>query len=191
MRYVKIAVVAVVCLLVFGGYFFYLNHRSSGLSEGDVEVTAVQEVISKQLDTAYPPTPREVIKFYNRILECMYGEKYTQKQFDQMADQARKLMDDELIAGNPEQEYKKQLQEEVTEYKEDSQKIIQTTVCDSDEVEYVKLEGKECAYVESSYFMRKGKGKFMRTYERYLLRKADDGKWKILAYYLMQGNEES
>lgn len=186
---IRIVIFAVIFLALIVGYYYYLTHRSTKTPEQEVKITELDEVLSKQLDTSYPATPREVVKFYNRILECVYANDYTQEQFDGLASQARKLMDEELLAGNPEEEYKTQLKTEVAQFSDGSEKILQTSVSDSDEVEYTELEGRECAYVEASYFMRKGKSEFNKTYERYLLRKDNDGNWKILAYYLINDEQ--
>lgn len=188
-NYLKLGIVVVLAVALFGGYYFYLSHRDTKTPEDDVEITELDEILSKQLDSAYPPTPREVVKFYNRILECVFGTAYTDAQFDQIIGQARKLMDDELLEGNPLDTYKSQLQEEITAYKADSQQIIQTTVCDSDEVEKKEIDGKKCAYVQATYFLKSGQGKFEKTHQRYLLRQDAGGNWKILAYGLTNGEE--
>ncbi len=186
----KMGIVAIIMVALIGGYYFYLSNRPKKPTEDSVEVTKVDEVIAKQLDQKYPPTPREVIKFYNRIIECLYGGGYSDAQLDQMVDQARKLMDEELLAGNPQNDHKSKLLEEITTYKDSKQKIIQTRICDSDEVVYDEIENRECAYVKASYFMKQGKGKFERTNQEYLLRKDENGNWKILGYFLSGSEEE-
>ena len=72
-----------------------------------MELTEIQKLITKNLDTNYPATPREVVKYYNRILECFYDDTYTDDELESLADQARKLLDDELLENNPDV-YKRQ-----------------------------------------------------------------------------------
>lgn len=187
---VKMVLSAVIVIVMIVGCYYYMSHRETTAAEDDVEITQLQQVLSKKLDTSYPPTPREVIKFYNRIIECAYGSEYDSKQFDQLADQARKLMDEELLENNPQDTYKSQLQQEIAAYKENSQKILQTKVCDSDEVDFREIEGRKCAYVQATYYMKIGKGDFSRTYQSYLLRKDQDGNWKILAFHLAEAEED-
>lgn len=186
----KMGTIAVIVIALIGGYYFYLSNRTRKTSEEDVQVTELDEVIAKQLDKKYPPTPREVIKFYNRIIECMYGESYSDAQLDQLVSQARKLMDEELLANNPENGHKTSLLEDISIYKKNKQKIIQTRVCNSDEVVFDDIDARKCAYVKASYFFKQGKGKFERTNQEYLLRKDEEGNWKILGYYLSEGEEE-
>lgn len=186
---IKMGLSAAIVIVMIVGCYYYMSHRKTTAAEDDVEVTELHQVLSKNLDAAYPPTPREVIKFYNRIITCAYGSEYDSKQFDQLADQARKLMDEELLEHNPQDEYKSSLQKEIDSYKENTQKILKTKICDSDEVEYREIEGSRCAYVKSTYFMKVGKGDFINTYQRYLLRRDSEGCWKILAYHLAEPDE--
>lgn len=150
----------------------------------------MHQVLDKQLDNSYPPTPREVIKFYNRIIECAYGDEYNDEQFQRLASQARKLMDEELLANNPEEAYKTKLQTEVQSYQEESRKILKTRVCNTDEVVYREIEGKKCAYVQATYFMKQGKKDFFKTYQSYLLRQDRNKNWKILAFHLTDAADE-
>lgn len=189
MKNLKMVIIAVVMVALIGGYFYYLTNREAKNTDANVEITELQEVLSKQLDRKYPPTPREVIKFYNRILTCAYGGEYDDAQFDKLAEQARKLMDDELLESNPKDVYKETLRKEVASYKEDSRQIIQTGICESDEVRYKEIEGRKCAYVQASYFTREGKSDFFKAYEDYLLRQDNDGNWKILAFKLVDREE--
>lgn len=193
MKYVKIAVIAVLCVALAGGYYFYLNHKPDKSAEDGVEVTELDEVLSKNLDESYPASPREVVKFYNRIIECAYAGGYSDEQFEQLTNQAQKLMDDELIAENPIESYRQKLKEEVDSYAADKEVIVSTSVCGSDEVVKKTIDGKNCAYVSASYFLKSSKSStnFSKTYENYLLRQDDDGRWKILAYYLAEGEGET
>ena len=190
MKYMKYVITGILMIALIGGYYYYLSHRDTKSAEDEVTITRLDDVLLKQLDNAYPPTPREVIRFYNQIIECAYGDTYDESQFNQLVDQARKMMDDELLESNPLETYKSQLLSEIASYKENSQRIIKTGVCASDEVVFREIDRKKCAYVKATYFMKKGNGDFIRTHQRYLLRQDEDDKWKILAFYLMDRDEE-
>lgn len=190
-KYLKMGISALLAVALIVGCYYYMTHRSTTAAEDDVEITQLQQVLSKQLDSAYPPTPREVVKFYNRIIECAYGGEYDANQFDELTVQARKLMDEELLESNPKDTYKSQLQQEVTSYKEDSIQILRTRVCSSDDVRFREIDGRKCAYVKATYFMKQGKGDFSTIYQSYLLRQDKDRNWKILAYHLAEADEES
>lgn len=189
-KYVKAGITTLIVIALIVGCYYFVAHRDEKAAEDDVEITQVHEVLSKRLDTTYPPTPREVVKFYNRIIECAYGSEYDSAQFGQLTDQARKLLDDELLENNPQSDYKMRLQKEVDAYKDNSAQIIQTRVCDSADVQFEEIEGRKCAYVDASYFIKEGKGEFTKTYQSYLLRQDAEGKWKILAYHLTNAKDD-
>lgn len=189
-KYLKTGIAAAAVIALIVGCYYYMTHRDTAAAD-DVEVTQLDQVLSRQLNQSYPPTPREVVKFYNRIIECAYGTDYDTEQFDKLAEQARKLMDDELLENNPRDAYKSQLLAEAASYKEESRKILQTSVCNSDEVRYREIGGRKCAYVQAAYFMKEGDGSFFRTYQIYLLRQDKDKNWKIVAYHVTDAPEES
>lgn len=187
-KYIKIIGISVLCIALIVGYYYYLSHKDKKNVENSTEVSAVTEVLLEDLDQDYPPTPRETVKFYNRILSCLYNEEYDEEQFEKLAEQARKLMDDELLNNNPKDVYLSTLKTDVEGYKERGQTIADTTVSSSSEIEYKTVDGKECAFVTASYFIKEGNS-YTRTYEEYILRKDEDEKWKILGYHLVEGDK--
>ena len=89
MKRVRVVLIGIVCIALVVGYYYYLSHKET---TDTTEVTEVQKVILKKLEgKSYPATPREVIKFYNRILCCYYNEEYTDDEFHRLADQALEI----------------------------------------------------------------------------------------------------
>ncbi len=187
MKKVGMAVIGIICIGLVVGYYYYLSNKDA---QDTSEVTEVQKVILKDLTgKAYPSTPREVVKFYNRIISCYYNEEYTDEEFYQLADQALMLMDQELADNNPAEQYYLRVRSEVESYRENGKTINNTSVCDSNEVKYASLAGADCAYVTSSYFVRGDDG-FQKSIQNYILRKDEEGRWKILAFELAEGDTE-
>ena len=185
MKKAGIVIAAILCIgVICGGFYYVARHNNS--STDQTEVTEVQKVIAKDLETNYPETPREVIKFYNRILKCYYSEDYKDDELDQLCDQALALFDEDLKENNPKDTYKAMVQGEVEQYKQDSKTIAQYNVCDSDDVLYKTDNGDSLAYVSASYFIKES-GSYNKTYQTYVLRKDADDKWKILVYYQTKG----
>lgn len=184
----KFAAAFVIGMLLAGvvvGAFYFVSHRKPGTDE----VSEVQKVILKDLSgDAYPASPREVVKFYNRILCCYYNETYTDEELKQLADQALALFDKELADNNPAEQYYLRVQTEVEEYRKNGKTINNTSVCSTNEVKYDTINGAECALLSSSYFMRDNDG-FERSSQNYILRKDDGGNWKILAFELAKKDE--
>lgn len=184
---IKMGVIAIVIVgLVVGGYY-YATHRGQSSEENSVELTEVQKVIAKDLNSNYPATPREVVKLYNRILQCFYNESYSEEELYELGDQARMLFDEELLDNNPRDDYFEALKADIDEYKNASKTIKSANVCDSNDIVYKTIDGDECAYVSTSYFINEDK-QYDYTYQTYVLRKDDAGEWKILVFYQTQGD---
>ena len=184
---IGIAVICMVALVV--GYYTYLSRRNeSANTDSNVELSETQAIISKNFATDYPATPRAVVKWYNRIISAYYSEEFDQGQLEKMADQARTLMDDELLQYNPKDTYLASLNMEINDYHNRQRKIVSSTDCDSKEVQYKTVNGYECAFVSSYYFIREGSS-YVRTYEDFCLRKDTKGHWKILTWRLSTEDE--
>lgn len=98
---------AVVCVVIIVGLFWYTAAKKGNSAENNDDLTEVEKVITKNLEKNYPETPREVVKFYNRIITCFYDEEYTDDELYELGDQARLLMDDELLENNSRDDYLK------------------------------------------------------------------------------------
>ena len=184
---IGIAVICMVSLVV--GYYAYLSRRNDSVSADDsVELSEVQAIISKDFDKNYPATPRSVVKWYNRIITAYYAEEFSQDELEQMADQARMLMDDELLKYNPKDTYLASLNLEIEDFHNRQRVIVSSSVSDSSEVQYKKINGYECAFVSSYYFIREGSS-YTRTYEDFCLRKDSYGNWRILTWRLSTEDE--
>lgn len=191
MKKAGIIVAIILCAaLVCGGYYYvkeYLGNQNRG-----EELTEVQKIIARDLEGQYPQTPREVTKFYNRIIMAYYEEKLTDEEFDALADQALMLFDEELLEANQKEEYKKSVQADVADFDARKRSITKASVCDSKDVIYRNdaNNGDEIAYVLASYFVKQNKG-YDKTYQQYVLRKNADGEWKILTYYQVEGKQST
>ncbi len=189
MKKVRGILITVICIsLVVGLYYYVSNNASKKSVENDLQLTEVEKVLTRDLEKSYLLTPREVIKFYNRAICCLYNDEYTDEQFLGLADQIRCLMDEELLEENPADTYYESLKKDVEEYRAREKKIVNTTVSDSADVQYKKVNGRECAYVSSSYFITEGSESYTRPAQRYVLRKDEAENWKMLGFYLLEGD---
>lgn len=185
----RIGIVSLACIALIVGYYYYLSHRDGGAASREPEQESeVDKVLNKDFDKNYPSTPREVVKWYNRIITCFYKEEYDDGQLEAMADQLQMLWDDELLEVNPKKQYMESLRADIQNYKNHDRSIEQSDVCDSNDVVYAKVNGDSCAYVKAYYFSREG-STYSRTYQEYVLRKDKKGKWKILTFHLIEGEE--
>lgn len=182
MKKVRIVIIAVVLVGLVCGGFYYMSSKKDVSVENKTELTTLDKLILKDLESNYPSTPRAVVKLYNQIITCYYSAEFKDDEFEKLVDQALLLFDDELKAKNPKDEYMKTLSNEIEEYKTKDKTISQTAVCSSNDVLYRNDNGDEIAYVNASYFIKEGK-EHVKTYEQYVLRKDEKGTWKILGYY--------
>ena len=182
MKKVRIVIIAVVLVGLVCGGFYYMSSKKDVSVENKTELTTLDKLILKDLESNYPSTPRAVVKLYNQIITCYYSSEFKDDEFEKLVDQALLLFDDELKAKNPKDEYMKTLSNEIEEYKTKDKTISQTAVCSSNDVLYRNDNGDEIAYVNASYFIKEGK-EHVKTYEQYVLRKDEKGNWKILGYY--------
>lgn len=190
MKHLKTIIIGVLFAALILGYYYYLSTRDNS-SDDNKEQTAVEKVTDLDLETKYPNTPRKVVEVFNEILCCYYNEEYSEKEFQKMASQQRLLLDAELLENNPEQQFLVSTRADINEYKEKGRTISSYAICGTDDVIYKTVDGRECAYVTCSYFIKDGKEGFENTYQCYVLRKDDEGQWKILVYYLIEGETDS
>ncbi len=186
MKKVLTVVITILCIALLTGGYYLVSKNSPGAS-GEIELTEVQKVITKDLENQYPATPREVIKMYNQIITCFYNEKYSEDELYGLGDQARLLFDEKLLENNPREQYFKDLKADIEDYKNRQRMIVSANVCGTNDVDYKTIDGEECAYVQTSYFIKEKKS-FERTYQMYVLRKDADDRWKILVFYKVDGD---
>ena len=93
---IVVGVLACICV----GFYAYLSNRSVPEEEEVIEVSVAQEVLLRDLTSQYPPSPREVVKYYSDLTLCLHNEKYSDEEFEKLALQARGLYDQELNDNN-------------------------------------------------------------------------------------------
>lgn len=166
--------------LVVVGIFLWLSKREVP-KEDNITISAVDEVILKDLDKNYPATPKEVVKLYSEITRCFYGEEYEEEDLIKMAGQSRKLFDDELKANQTEEQYLMNLQSVISNYKEQERIISSFSVSSSVDVDYQEMDGYQWSRLVCIYNIKTGHN-LGTTREEYLLRKDDVGHWKIYGW---------
>lgn len=189
MKNVKIIIIGIACIcLICAGFFFFSKENATT----EKELTEVEKIIVRDLKDNYPKTPREVVKFYNKIISSYYGGELKDGELEKLADQMLLLLDEDLLVVNPRDEYINSVENDIEKYKTEKKKVVSTDVCDSNEVTYVNDEKEgssevdKLAYVNTSYFINTN-GEFAYSYQQFVLRQDDDGRWKILTFYEVEG----
>lgn len=185
---VKNIIIAVVIIALIVGYFFYLSNKASKAPEKDIKVTAVQNVILRNLENDYPPTPKEVVKYYSDITKCLYSETYSDEEYEAMVDKMLEIYDEELAEINPKDFYMLSLKADIDSFKKDNKAIISYTPSSSTDVETSTINGRECAKLYCTYKIRVGT-EYIKSREVFELRKDSAGHWKILGFKLDDSNK--
>lgn len=174
-------VITFICLIVLlVGYYAYLANKDR-TEKQEAEMTAVQEVLGRDLQYNYPPTVKEVIKYYNEIVKCFYNENCTEGEINELGQKARELYDDELLEANEVGPYLIRLQGEVQEHKEKERRISVVVLSSSTNVDYFEEDGYSFARIMCGYNVTEGE-KINATKQIYLLRKDENNRWKIYGW---------
>lgn len=178
-RYV---VMGIICGSLIVGYYYYLSHHLTSSEEVASEsISELDRVLTQDFKANYPNSPREVVRWYNRIISLYYAQDLSKSELEALCDQAMLLMDVDLLAQNPRSTYIQNMRGEIMDYKARGRKIISTDVGDSAEVKTDVVNGEEVAYVTSYYLVTEGSD-YNRSYQTYVLRMDQNRNYKILGY---------
>ncbi len=181
-----IRVVVAVCILgvMLVGFYYYLAHKSSAGSEEETKVTKSQQVLMRNLERNYPPTPKEVVKYFAEITKCFYNEEYSEEELEKLATQIQVLYDEALIANKSEDDYMQDLRSEIASMKENKYTIVGYEVSPSTDVEFFTENEESCARLYCNFYVKQGAGN-VPSLEQFILRKDEAGHWKIMGWDLV------
>lgn len=184
---IGLIVVGMILVAVVAGYAIHLNRKTESAGEEAVEATAVQRVLQRDLEKSYPPTPKEVVKYYAEITKCFYNEEYSDEELEKMALKIQELYDQELVENKSQEEYLNDLRSEIANMKESKSTISGYVLSASVDVEEFMENGYSCARLYCTFSIKQGTKGTTRSMEQFVLRKDEDGHWKILGWDLVEG----
>lgn len=177
----SIIIIVVSVAVIIGAFFWLTNYFSKDDEPTEVEISAVQNILLRNMDNNYPPTPKEVLKYYSDITQCFYAGGYTDEELNQLADRALELYDDELVANQDYDTYLEDLKGEIASYKEKDWSISSYSTSSSMDVEEFEKDGYEWAQLYAFYNVRQSTT-IVGVTEQFLMRKDEDGRWKIYGW---------
>ncbi len=77
---IKGMILLVIIAFLIVGYYYHLSNKTIPEKE-EVQketLTETQKVLVRDLETNYPQTPREVVKYFVEITKCLYNEELTE-----------------------------------------------------------------------------------------------------------------
>jgi hypothetical protein len=187
-----VVILLVIAAAVFGAYSILNRNTSSHEETEELPKTEIGKLKAKDLELKYPGTPTEVVKLYWRFNQCIYNTSMKEDDLEALLTQLRMLYDEEFLQedGNSYKEMLAALKKEKKQFTKDKRFISSYVVQEDKEVEYGKVDGKDCASLVTSTLETVNKSKSTQTYEKFLCRQADDGKWKIMGWETTDAPDE-
>lgn len=186
---IKIIIIGICMAALVVGYYYYLSNRNVPQPEEvvpeDEVLTVTQRTLLRNLDTNYPPTPREVIKYFSEITQCFYNEENTDEEIEKLGLKIRELYDSELAANQTQEEYLTALKEDVEDFKQKGRKVASFTLSASVDVEAFSENGYEWARLYCIYGVEQG-GLLYNSNIVFILRKDEQGHYKIFGWQLAE-----
>lgn len=177
---VRITIVLIILLVGLVGCYAYLSSRSRSIAE-NAAMTAVEKVLSRDMEYDYPSTPKELLKYYNEIQKCFYNENCTDDEIEALAIRARELYDEELLANNELGVHIMSLKAEIKDYKDNKRVITAVSVAASTNVDFFEDNGYEFARIYCGYNVTEGS--FTKQVRQiFLLRRDENKRWKIYGW---------
>ncbi|MCR5655300.1 MAG: hypothetical protein K6G07_06645 [Lachnospiraceae bacterium] len=178
-----IILVILACLIV--GYYFYLSNRNISTDEQepvDAKVlTMTESALARSLETNYPPTPREVVKYFSEMTMCLYNEEHTPEELNALGRKMREIYDEELVANQSEEQYLSLLSMDVDEYIANNRTISSYSISSSIDVENFSMDGYDCARLYAVYDVKQD-SLLYQTNLVFILRKDATGHYKIYGW---------
>lgn len=183
----QITIVIVLMIVAVVGYYAYLSNKSQE-NRAEAVMTFVENVLSRNLETNYPPTPKEVLKYYNDIQKCFYNEECTEEQLDSLILKVRELYDGELLENNSLANQTILIKQEIKEYKDKNRKITSISLPSSANVVFDTVDGYDFAKIHCGYNIMEGTKSNPST-QVFLLRKDSNRRWKIYGWKITDDME--
>lgn len=182
-----IIIIILVCLVV--SYYYYLSNKTvTNKNEEDLKPSSVKEILMKNYETTYPPTPKEVVKEFLQISKVLHNEKLTDDEIEAVGLKILELYDDELVANKTQEDYITDLKSEIATFRSNDYVITNYFASQSTEVVYGKVNGYDCAKLYGTFSIRAG-GKASTLTEVFILRKDAAGHWKIFGWQPVEDND--
>ena len=175
----------VLSVVLIGGYWYIDRNAEKTAIKNQTEV---ELLLSKDLDNFYPSTPRSVVLFFGRIMQCIYTQNITEAELRGLVELQQKLFDDELLEINPIDTFYKSAYIEWQTFKENKTVFEGYQADRASNVQTWKKDGTEYASLTMYYSLR-GDGGVSADYNEFILRKDEQNKWKILGWRTVEPKE--
>lgn len=171
--------VVLIVLAVLAAYFVVSNRTKEGPNAEDG--SEVDKLLNYDFTDQYPKTVKETVRLHCRYMKCAYNNEFTEEELKKANQQIRNLYDDELLDYNEESAQLASLKEDIQYYADKKQKIISYSFGEDSQIEYNTEKNIDYAKIKVTVLLRKDSSS-AKGQEEYILRKNDNGEWKILGW---------
>ena len=180
-----IGTLCLVVVVVLGIYLaINLREDDSLFSKNDKTNTEAQAILAKDVDRNYPATVREVVRLFSRISKCYHNEVISKEEFSSLVEMQRKLFAEDFLENNPLETFSNNLTAEIDAAKAKEYQMVTYRVQKQSSVKTWQDGENHFASIIASFTMNaKGEG-YTRTFEEFLLREDEAGRWKIVGWRL-------
>ncbi len=177
----KLLSVSVILVLACAIVALYLYIDRSGKEAEEPVNTVTEQILAKDMENNYPPTPYAVTEFYCGIVECIYSEDTTEEQLERLVELQRALYDEEFAALNPYEDLLATTKKELEEAKEKKLVFTGYILDKASNVTKWKKDGKEYASLMFQLMSKSDTGSG-GSYRNMIMRKDSNGRYRILGW---------
>jgi len=142
----------------------------------------------------YPKTVRETVKLHCRYLKYTYNTGLTKECSEDdvfvLNQKMRQLFDDELLDLNTPEKQLEALKKDILLYQSNKQKFVSYTLAEPSQIEYNTEGDTEYAKMTVNVAMTMDGASFAMD-EEYILRKNQEGQWKILGWMVVGQDKQN
>lgn len=179
----RIATISVILLLAVGIVALYWYIDRSGKAEKESTNTVTEQMLAKNLEKNYPPTPYAVAECYCQIVECIYAGDTTEEQLAALVKMQLQLFDEEFAQLNPYEELLAATKEELEKTAEKKIAFTGYILDRASNVEKWKKNSVEYASIELQFAIRSSEGgDSSYSYRTLIMRRDADKRYKILGW---------
>lgn len=176
-----ITIMIILGCIIFGGFYYVANREHEEPEQK--EPTEIEKMLDWDLEKEYPPTAREVIKCYARIVKAVHSGEVTKLQVEQLGKMIRLLYSDQLLKENPQEIYMETLNQEVQDYAKAGRTVVSYLIDDADNAVKWTEKGKEYTRFLALFTLKDNK-EYSQSCEEFILEKNSSEQWKIVGWRL-------
>jgi len=175
-----------VLVVVVFAVFLLINSGEDNIifSKAEKPNTEAQNILSKDMERNYPATVREVVRLFSRISKCYHNETISEEEFGNLIEMQRKLFDEEFLENNPLDTFTNNLAAEIDAAKGRKYLMANWRVQKQSSVVEWQDGDNHFSSIIASYTMNDKEAGYTRTFEEFLLREDEKGRWKIVGWRL-------